>query len=108
MGIATGVRISLVIPTVANLLLGALWILSAFGGWGAKAFCADAACAERMGGVITVSGLFAAVAACCTAAAWLPVKAHRDEGRFMLLTGAAVIAWAIAEGALFIGGMIVR
>ncbi|MBG0826475.1 hypothetical protein HS041_01585 [Planomonospora sp. ID67723] len=101
-------RISIVIPTVANALLATLWILSVFAGWGTKAFCSDEGCAGRMNGVALFSGLFAATAAGCTAAAWLPPGARRDERRLMRLTGAALIAWTAAEGTLFAGGMIVK
>ncbi|WP_371782458.1 hypothetical protein [Streptosporangium subroseum] len=55
-----------------------------------------------------VSSLFAAVVACCTAGAWIGPCARRDEGRFTALMVAAVAAWVVAEGILFIGGLIVR
>ncbi|GAA3442535.1 hypothetical protein [Planomonospora venezuelensis] len=108
MGISEAVRISIVIPTVANALLAALWVMSVFAGWGTKAFCSDAGCAARMNEVALVSGLFAAVAVCCTAAAWLPPAARRDDRRLMALTGAAAAAWTAAVGTVFAGGMIVR
>jgi hypothetical protein len=101
-------RISPVIPTVANLLLAALWGFSVFAGWGLEAFCSESGCVDRMGGVARASALFAAVAACCTAGAWLAPGARRDKGRFTALMVAAVIAWVVAEGILFVGGMIVR
>ncbi|MFF5208034.1 hypothetical protein [Streptosporangium sp. NPDC000396] len=93
---------------MASLLLAALWGLSVFAGWGLDAFCSDGACADRLGGFVRVSGLFAVVAACCTAGAWLAPAARRDEGRFMALMSVAVAAWVIAEGVVFVGGMIVR
>ncbi|MFB9722809.1 hypothetical protein [Planobispora longispora] len=93
---------------MANALLGLLWGLSVFAGWGTKAFCSDAGCAERMDDVATVSCLFAAVAACCTAVAWFSPAVRGDERRFMNLTGAAMAAWVVAEGTLFVGGMIVK
>ncbi|GGS72911.1 hypothetical protein GCM10010156_34790 [Planobispora rosea] len=93
---------------MADILLGLLWGLSVFAGWGTKAFCSDLECAERMVGVAMLSGLFALVAACCTAVAWLSPQARGDEGRFTALTGAAVIAWVAAEGTLFVGGLIAR
>jgi hypothetical protein len=101
-------RISPMIPTVANLLLAALWGFSVFAGWGLEAFCSEDGCVDRMGEVARVSSLFATVAACCTAGAWIAPCARRDEGRFTALMVAAVAAWVVAEGILFIGGLIVR
>jgi hypothetical protein len=101
-------RISPVIPAVANLLLAALWGLSVFAGWGLEAFCSDGGCVDRMGGVARTSALFAVVAACCTAGAWLAPCARRDEGRFTALMVAAVAVWIVAEGVFFVGGLIVR
>ncbi|MER5651324.1 hypothetical protein [Streptosporangium sp. NPDC002524] len=101
-------RISPVIPVVVGLLLAALWGFSAFAGWGVEAFCSDPGCVARLAGVVRLSSLFAAVAACCTAAA-LPAPGKRGAGsRFTALMTAAVVAWVIAEGVLFAGGLIVR
>ncbi|GAA3473502.1 hypothetical protein [Nonomuraea roseola] len=99
-------RISPVIPTVASLLLAALWGLSVFAGWGLEAFCTDgessAACATRLDVVSTVSGLFAVLAACLTVGAWLfPL-------RFWALMGGAVLSWLAAAGVLFFGGMLAQ
>jgi hypothetical protein len=95
-----------ILPTVATLLLAALWGLSVFAGWGLEAFCSDGetslTCAERLGRVSAVSGLFAVVAACCTAAAWLIPR------RFPVLMAIAVTIWVMAEGVLFVGGQLVR
>ncbi|MFE3451149.1 hypothetical protein ACFXJ8_19730 [Nonomuraea sp. NPDC059194] len=99
-------RISPVIPTVASLLLAALWGLSVFAGWGMEAFCTDdetsVACAERLDGVSTFSGLFAVIAAFLTVGAWL------FPARFAVLIAGAVLAWLVAEGVLFVGGMLAR
>ncbi|MFD1939160.1 MULTISPECIES: hypothetical protein [Nonomuraea] len=99
-------RISPVIPTVASLLLAALWGLSVFAGWGLEAFCTDGetsvACAERLDSVSTLSGLFAVLAAFLTVSAWL------FPARFAVLIGSAVLAWVIAEGVLFVGGMLAQ
>jgi hypothetical protein len=105
-------RFSPIIPTIASFLLAALWALSVFAGWGLEAFCAggedSSTCSQRLGTVSTVSGLFAALAACCTAAAWLLPWARHDERAFGQIMGAGVVAWIVAEGVLFLGGMLVR
>ncbi|WP_440103492.1 hypothetical protein [Streptosporangium sp. H16] len=101
-------RISPVIPAVASLLLAALWGFSVFAGWGFEAFCSDPGCVAGLAGVVRLSSLFAVVAACCTVAALL-APGRRDAGsRFTALMTAAVIAWVVAEGVLFAGGLIVR
>ncbi|MEV4077603.1 hypothetical protein ACGFJC_51040 [Nonomuraea fuscirosea] len=105
-------RFSPVIPTIASFLLAALWALSVFAGWGAQAFCAggEAAslCSQRLSTVSAVSGLFAVLAACCTVAAWLlPWPRHQPQA-FARLMGAGVLAWVVAEGVLFLGGLLVR
>ncbi|WP_143082588.1 hypothetical protein [Nonomuraea wenchangensis] len=104
------VRVSPIIPTIASFLLAALWGLSVFAGWGLEAFCAgaDEDCPRRLGTVSTVSGLFATLAACCTAAAWLLPVSRGDLRVFGRLMGAAVLAWVLAEGVLFVGGLLAR
>ncbi|WP_113704848.1 hypothetical protein [Nonomuraea lactucae] len=100
-----------IIPTVASFLLAALWGLSVFAGWGLEAFCADgdaAACSRRLDAVSAVSGLFAVLAACCTVSAWLVPWARQDPRVFTWLMGAGVAAWIVAEGVLFLGGMLAR
>jgi hypothetical protein len=101
-----------IIPTIASFLLAALWGLSVFAGWGLEAFCASGeaspACSQRLGLVSTVSGLFAVLAACCTAAAWLLPWTRHDERVFGRVMGAGVVAWIVAEGVLFLGGLLVR
>ncbi|WP_204029619.1 hypothetical protein [Sinosporangium siamense] len=100
------------IPTVASLLLAALWALSVFAGWGFAAFCESgdlvAECERRLGFAVTLSGVFAVVAAVCTAGAWLAFAIHRNLSRFNIGMGVAIAAWVVAEGVLFIGGMLVR
>lgn len=92
------------LPTVASLLLAALWGFSVFAGWGLEAFCATGevapACAERLGTVSAVSGLFAVTAAICTAGAWIL------PARFGPLMSAAIASWVAAEAVLFVGGML--
>ncbi|SEH01715.1 hypothetical protein SAMN05444920_121163 [Nonomuraea solani] len=105
-------RFSPIIPTIASFLLAALWGLSVFAGWGLEAFCSGgestSTCSQRLGTVSTVSGLFAALAACCTAAAWLLPWSRHDPRTFAQLMGAGVVFWIVAEGVLFLGGMLVR
>ncbi|SDK54080.1 hypothetical protein [Nonomuraea jiangxiensis] len=102
-------RVSPILPTIASFLLAALWGLSVFAGWGLEAFCAGgesaSRCTQRLGRVSTMSGIFAALAACCTAAAWLLPRSRRDPRVFTPLMGAGVAAWIVAEGVLFVGGM---
>ncbi|MDF5757822.1 hypothetical protein [Spongiactinospora sp. TRM90649] len=104
----TWAAISPVIPTVAVLLLAALWGASVYAGWGLEAFCSDgepvSACAARLETVSTFSGLFAVVGGCCAVAAWLLRSPHA----LMPLMIAAVVAWVAAEGVLFLGGMLIR
>ncbi|GII29232.1 hypothetical protein [Planotetraspora mira] len=92
------------IPTMASLLLALLWVLSVFGGWGVEAFCPAAdspgTCADRIASAAVVSGVIALFAAVSTAAAWFT----RRQG----LLGVAVIAWVVAVGALFVGGVIAQ
>ncbi|MFC4119180.1 hypothetical protein [Nonomuraea zeae] len=106
------VQFSPIIPTIASFLLAALWGLSVFAGWGLEAFCAGgesaSTCSERLGTVSTASGLFAALAACCTATAWLLPRSRNDSRVFARLMGAGVAAWVVAEGVLFLGGLLVR
>ncbi|MDF2711606.1 hypothetical protein AB0C18_00030 [Nonomuraea muscovyensis] len=101
-----------IIPTIASFLLAALWGLSVFAGWGLEAFCAGGEapsdCSRRLGAVSTVSGLFAVLAACCTAGAWLVPRARRDLGVFTWVMGAAVAAWVVAVGVLFVGGLLAK
>jgi hypothetical protein len=101
-----------IIPTIASFLLAALWGLSVFAGWGLEAFCAGgepaSTCSQRLGTVSTVSGLFAALAACCTVAAWLFPWSRHDPHTFGRVMGTGVFAWIAAEGVLFLGGLLVK
>jgi hypothetical protein len=101
-----------VIPTVASFLLAALWGLSVFAGWGLEAFCgggeSSPSCSERLGSVSAVSSLFAVLAACCTVAAWLVPAARRRSSTFVRFMASGVAAWIVAEGVLFLGGLLAR
>ncbi|SDH45387.1 hypothetical protein SAMN05421505_11631 [Sinosporangium album] len=97
---------------MASLLLAVLWGFSVFAGWGLEAFCPiekrDGGCFARLGVVAAVSSLFAMVAGCCTAAAWLAPSVRREVARFRVAIGVAIAAWVAAEGTLFIGGMLIQ
>ena len=102
--------ISPVIPVVANALLAALWGLSVFAGWGLEAFCstgeASGACRDRMGGAMALSGIVAALAVCCVVGAWAVPGVRRDRRRFSTQLAVAVATWVVAEGVLFVGGVV--
>jgi hypothetical protein len=99
------------LPTIASLLLGALWALSVFAGWGFEAFCAGGAspgCVQRLSAFSSLSGLFAAAAACLTAAAWMLPGARQDERLFTRFMAGSLGAWIAAEGVLFLGGLLAK
>ena len=104
--------VSPVIPAMANLLLGALWTLSVFAGWGLAAFCGKGepleSCMDRLTVVSTLSGLFALVAACGTVAGLLPPVIRRFPEKSLVLVGIATASWLIALGVLYIGGLVGR
>lgn len=106
------VAVSPVIPAVANLLLGGLWTLSVFAGWGLQAFCGNGesldGCLARLGVVTTLSGLFAIIAACCTVGGLLPPVMRRYPGKSLLLVAIATASWLIALGVLYVGGLVGR
>ncbi|GLW12891.1 hypothetical protein Misp01_80190 [Microtetraspora sp. NBRC 13810] len=96
-----------VIPTLAVLLLAALWGFSVFAGWGLEAFCSQGEsaedCARRLDTVATFSSVFAVIGAGCSLAAWL----FASPRSYMSLMAGAIAAWLAAEGVLFVGGMLV-
>jgi hypothetical protein len=108
----TQVAVSPVIPAVANLLLGGLWTFSVFAGWGLAAFCGNGespeSCMDRLSVVSTLSGLFALVAACCTAAGLLPPVMRRYPEKSLVLVGIATASWLMALGVLYVGGLVGR
>ncbi|MDH2430410.1 hypothetical protein [Sphaerisporangium sp. TRM90804] len=97
---------------MANLLLGGLWTLSVFAGWGLEAFCGEGetpeSCVDRLTVVSTLSGMFAIVAACCTLGGLLPPVMHRYPQKSLILVGAATASWIFALGVLYVGGMVGR
>ncbi|MEU0570538.1 hypothetical protein ABZ297_34820 [Nonomuraea sp. NPDC005983] len=104
--------ISPIIPTIASFLLAAFWGLSVFAGWGLEAFCTGdepvVGCSERLESVSFVSAWFAVLAACFTAGAWLIPASRNDQVVFTRLMGVSVAAWIVAEGVLFLGGLLAR
>lgn len=97
---------------MANLLLAALWALSAFAGWGMEAFCAEGepsgACARRLALASGISVGFAAVATVFGAGAWLVPRVRHDSERFTVAMAVAVVFWVGAVGVLFVGGVLAR
>ncbi|MEU9891529.1 hypothetical protein AB0M95_24925 [Sphaerisporangium sp. NPDC051017] len=108
----TPVAVSPVIPALANLLLGGLWVVSVFAGWGFQAFCGSGeppeSCMDRLGMVSLLSGLFAVAAATCTAAALLPPLFRKYPEKSLLLVGIATASWLIALAVLYVGGLVGR
>jgi hypothetical protein len=104
--------VSPVIPAMANLLLGGLWTLSVFAGWGLVAFCgreeAPESCMDRLILVSTMSGLFAFIAATCTVIGLLPPLMRRYPDKSLVLVGIATASWLLALGVLYIGGIVGR
>lgn len=101
-----------VIPTMANLLLAALWAMSAFAGWGVEAFCATGepaeACGRRLAAATAVSVGFAVVATVSGVGAWLVPAVRHDSERFTVTMAVAVVFWVGAVGVLFVGGVLAR
>ncbi|MFC6086928.1 hypothetical protein [Sphaerisporangium aureirubrum] len=104
--------VSPVIPAMANLLLGGLWTLSVFAGWGLAAFCGrnetPESCVDRMILVSTLSGLFAFIAAICTAVGLLPPLMRRYPEKSLVLVAVATASWLLALGVLYVGGLVGR
>lgn len=102
------VIVSPVIPTVAVLLLAALWGLSVFAGWGLEAFCADgessAECVRRLETAATFSRVFAVIAGCVAVYGWLAAPEHR----FLSVMGVSAVAWVAAVATLFVGGTLAQ
>jgi hypothetical protein len=99
--------VSPAVPTIGNAALLVLWVFSAFGGWGATAFCGELAGADCRAGfeaTVALSVPIAALSAAIAVAAWAVPWIRRNPAR---LGGALVVAalgWVIAEGLLFGGG----
>lgn len=100
-----------VLPTIASVLLAVLWALSVFAGWGFEAFCSgdgSAACVRRLTAFSSVSWLFAAGGAFLTVAAWVLPVSRNDERTFTRFLVMGVVSWVVAEGVLFLGGLLAK
>jgi hypothetical protein len=106
------VPVSPVIPGVGAVLLALLWVLSAFDGWAASAFCSGrdlgGTCHAQVGAAIRPSGVVAGIAAAIAAAALFAPSAVKSvpaarAARLWLLT-ASVVCWVLALAVLFIAG----
>ncbi len=90
-------------------MLALLWLLSAFAGWAAAAFCSDRglgqACRAHVAAAVHPSGVVAAVAALLAAAALIAPSAMRSEAAArtarMRLLAASAGCWAAALVVLF-------
>jgi hypothetical protein len=103
--------ISPAIPTIANVALAVLWVFSAYGGWGAAAFCGDTlrgSCADGVGLAAGVSVVPAAVAAALALGSWLSSAIRRDLDRLDGLLSLAAAGWLIAEAILVVGGYLAK
>jgi hypothetical protein len=106
------VPVSPVIPGTGVVLLALLWVLSAFDGWAASAFCPDpdlgGTCHAQVATAIRPSGVVAGIAAAIAVAALLVPSAVKSvpaarTARLWLLT-ASVVFWVLALAVLFIAG----
>lgn len=114
-------QISPLVPATGVVLLALLWLLSAFDGWAASAFCSDrglgGACRAHVTAAVRPSTLAAAVAALLAAAAlvapaliWSLRSARSARSaraarlvRLRLLVGSAA-CWVLALAILFVAG----
>ena len=106
------VPVSPVIPGIGVALLALLWLLSAFDGWAAAAFCSGrdpgGTCHAQVTAAIHPSGVVAAVATAIAAAALVAPSVARSvpaarAARLWLLT-ASVVCWVLALAVLFVAG----
>jgi hypothetical protein len=105
--------ISPAIPTIANVVLGALWAFSAFGGWGRTAFCQDSGpldqgCSSGFDTTIMISLVPALLATLLAAGAWLIPAVRRDPTLLDTLLTIAALSWVVAQAVLFLGGYLVQ
>jgi hypothetical protein len=105
-------QISPLVPATGVVLLALFWLLSAFAGWAASAFCSDRglgdACRAHIAVSLRPSTLVAALAAGLAAVALAaPVFVRSAAGarlvRLRLLFGSAA-CWLLALAVLFIAG----
>jgi hypothetical protein len=108
-----GREISPTVPTIAHALLALLWTCSTFGGWGETAYCGDGpdrdlACSDGFAVAVLLSVPFAAAATVAAFAAWTSPDLRRHPTRLALRLTAAASGWVVAEGILFLAGLVVR
>ncbi|WP_067833643.1 hypothetical protein [Actinomadura kijaniata] len=112
-GRPNGWWISPALPTIANVLLAVLWLLSAFGGWGTTAFCGDpeqrdAVCADHYDVAVLISFLPALGAAALGVAAWTAPAIRRRPDRLDSVLAVSALLWVVAEAVLFVGGFLAK
>jgi hypothetical protein len=104
--------VSPVVPATGVALLALLWVLSAFAGWAAAAFCPDPSlagtCQDQLAAAVRPSAAVAAVAAALAGvalAAPLVMKSApaAKTARLWLLV-ASVACWVLALAVLFVAG----
>lgn len=99
------------VPTICNAALLVLWLFSAFGGWGATAFCGDLAGADCLAGfdaTVAISVPIATLAAVIAVAAWLVPWTRRSPDRLGAALVVAAFGWVVAEALLFGGGWLAQ
>ncbi|TDC74360.1 hypothetical protein [Actinomadura sp. 7K507] len=105
--------VSPAIPTIANCVLGVLWVFSALGGWGDAAFCGegeayDPGCGAGFQDAVRLSAPVAVLAAAIAVTAWSIPRVRRRPDRLDALLTVAAFVWVFAEGVLFIGGYLAK
>ncbi|MBE1533538.1 hypothetical protein [Actinomadura algeriensis] len=105
--------ISPAIPAVANAALVALWIFTAFGGWGEQAFCGvggahDPTCATGFENAVLASLAVVVPAVAITVAALALRRVRHHPDRLGMMLAASAFLWVSAEGILFLGGYLAQ
>ncbi len=107
-----GWQVSPLVPAIGVALLALLWLLSAFDGWAAAAFCSDrglgGSCRAHVVAAVRPSVLPAAVATVLAVTALVASLRARSEAavraaRMRLLVMSA-LCWVIALAVVFVAG----
>ncbi|OLT18420.1 hypothetical protein BJF79_48135 [Actinomadura sp. CNU-125] len=98
---------------MGNAALAALWILTAFGGWGEEAFCGvggsyDPTCATGFENAVLASLAVVVPAVVITLAALALPRVRRHPDRLGMMLAASAFLWVGAEGILFLGGYLAQ
>jgi hypothetical protein len=106
-------RISPALPSTAHALLALLWGLSTYGGWGESAYCGDGpdrdlGCSDGFAVAVLLSTPFAAAAAVAAIAAWSSADLRTHPTRLATRLTLALTGWILAEGILFLAGLLVQ